>query len=443
MVLTESNEAIKAELAAQQKSLLSKVRARADALAKLEMAQLEKSMAQRELEKTHEAAVSLELALNDQSPEVVVRQLAQLKKRTAESKDRLNALAQGTARLIAELESLESAVSRTRSKVSEMEAAESGWFLSHDVRVRQPAPVATTRERVIKPATAATFEALPTIEGQVPQWELEREAWKLKAQAFRLKADAYKNSADAARANGTDTSTSTVDAESLLMQADANHAEAMALELTKQIEGLQAKQSGGMESSSAATFGRSGSEARPTKSEMAELRDAMAALRAENARLTEEILVKRRTTGLMRDDDTTEKDVLRPGDPIEVTLWPRDSKDPGQALHCASTQTVKCESIPTCRQSGFRASIRIRPPRSSATFSASRHRVIKRFECVGLIQRLSPTNPSLQRILRRARMVDFASTRSALSERLEIAAIGFHRQIKGRSTQCERATLCA
>lgn len=136
------------------------------------------------------------------------------------------------------------------------------------------AEIAALHEQLekLRAAKHSVSDSVPT-KDQIPQLELERQSWQLKAEAYRLKAQQKLALATSERAPGDK-------ADGLLMEADANHAEAMMREIDKQLESLRTADQ---------------QQSKPSSS-------------------------------------LSEKDVLRPGDPIEIVLWPRDSKEAGQAL---------------------------------------------------------------------------------------------------------------
>src|SRR5215207_7988227 len=202
-------------------------------------------MIQRELERAHEAEISLELesreGLSEERSEWRQDQLNALKKRVEEAKMRLSKYAYETAKLEADLEARQMSVQHAQQQLQSLEAADIGIKMQRDVLMRAPQAIAPkTRAWVNERAATNDYENQPNDAAQVPQLEMERDSWRLKAEALRMKAQAAKQNAATLRANGSEIESRTSEADSLLSQADASHAEAMALELAKQIEGIQA-----------------------------------------------------------------------------------------------------------------------------------------------------------------------------------------------------------
>jgi RNA polymerase sigma factor (sigma-70 family) len=98
--------------------------------------------------------------------------------------------------------------------------------------------VQVTRGTSAKSAEQLAPNTFKATNSQVPQLNLERQSWRLKAEAYRLKAQQLQHAGDKDGVM-TNAEKSNAKAESLLMEADANHAEAMALEIDKQLEELQ------------------------------------------------------------------------------------------------------------------------------------------------------------------------------------------------------------
>jgi RNA polymerase sigma factor (sigma-70 family) len=238
------DQRIEKALAEQSNSLLGEIERKAEASSELELAQLEKSLVQRELEKAHEAVILLELEAKAGRSDEELRQredqLMQLKKRIDGAKDRLRDRSHIAARLAAELERMQNSVQRDQRQVEALESAHLALRMPQNVRMRSPTP--ESRERVVERRASESRDRNQGDAAQIPQLQMERDSWRMKAEAFRLKAQVAKQQAEAAKATGSATESAAGQAESMLMQADANHAEAMALEMAKQLDQVQARE---------------------------------------------------------------------------------------------------------------------------------------------------------------------------------------------------------
>jgi hypothetical protein len=294
----EKRAQIAKAVAELQEALSSQIADKAKARAGLELQEIEKSLLRRELEATHSKLMELNLSPNrDESGEAQKRRNEQLEtsmKQIEITKDKLRHATLEAAQMSAEMERSELRLGGVRQKLEELQrlqlqmefapragatpALQSATSVklpadARDVLVPTDGPAATSPVRVpLTPGPVEPVDGSQERKDKTSQLELERDSWRLKAEGHRLKAKATLAEFEAGHGNSTSR------ADALLMQADANHAEAMARELDKQLEGLKKKEQSTKQSTDSAS------------------------------------------------------DALRPGDQIEVVLSPRDPNESGQIL---------------------------------------------------------------------------------------------------------------